>query len=65
MKNIDIKALSIKELDEKIMSEEFNLINLKLNHSLTPIENPLKIKFTRRMIARFKTQKNVKLQKEQ
>jgi len=65
MKNIDIKNLSIKDLEEKIKTEELNLTNLKLNHALTPIENPLKIKFTRRMIARLKTEIKMKMLKGQ
>jgi large subunit ribosomal protein L29 len=29
---------------------------MKLNHAVTPLENPMQIKFTRRTVARLKTE---------
>ena len=58
MKNTEIKDLTTKELDEKIQEERKNLEHMKLNHAVSPLENPLKIKYSRRMIARLVTESN-------
>lgn len=55
MKVAEIKELSTKELIEKIDAETAALDQLVLNHAITPLDNPLKIKFLRRDIARLKT----------
>jgi large subunit ribosomal protein L29 len=65
MKNSEIKDLSKKELDEKIQEERANLVHLKLNHTVSPLENPLKIKYSRRMIARLVTEYNSRKQKNE
>ncbi|NJN42180.1 MAG: 50S ribosomal protein L29 [Flammeovirgaceae bacterium] len=56
MKNADIRALSEAELTEKIGSENENLRKLRFAHQVSAIENPMKIKETRRLIARLKTE---------
>lgn len=60
MKNTDIKALSDVELKEKIASEEEALRKLKFAHQVSAIENPMKIKETRRLLARLKTEQRAK-----
>ena len=55
MKNSEIRALSIEELNEKINTEVDSLQKLNFAHSISPIENPMKIKQSRRLIARLKT----------
>ncbi len=55
MKVKEIQDLTIPEIEERIAAEEDNLLHLKLNHSISPIENPMQIKMTRRTIARLKT----------
>ncbi len=55
MKVSEIKELADKELLERIQIEEENLVRLKLNHAVSPLENPLQIKDCRRDIARLKT----------
>lgn len=62
MKNSEIRALSIDELKNKLEAEVENYSRLKFAHSLTPIENPLKIRETRRLIARINTEIRVKEQ---
>ena len=42
--------------DQRIKEEKATLTKLKMNHSVSPIENPLKITFTRKAIARLKTE---------
>ena len=53
MKNKDIVALSTAELQNKIKEEKSVLTKLKLNHTVAPIENPIKIRDTRKSVARL------------
>jgi large subunit ribosomal protein L29 len=56
MNSADIKQLSTNDLRERIKEEKSNLAKLKLNHAVSPIENPLKITFNRKVVARLKTE---------
>ena len=56
MKNSEIKGLSIPDLKEKIKSEEESLMRLDFAHAISPIENPMKIRNTRKLIAKLKTE---------
>lgn len=56
MKISEIKALSTEDLKERIEIEKGNLQKLKFAHAISPIENPMKIKWTRRLVARLKTE---------
>lgn len=60
MKNSDIKALSVIELKEKVLSEKEALRKLRFAHQVSAIENPMKIKETRKLIAKLKTELSVK-----
>ena len=55
MKIAEINELQTSELQERLDVEEENFHQLKLNHSISPVENPSRIKETRRTIARIKT----------
>lgn len=55
MKIAEINELQTSELRERLDVEEANFHQLKLNHSISPVENPSRIKETRRTIARIKT----------
>jgi large subunit ribosomal protein L29 len=55
MKNEEIKGLNLDELKEKLMSEKEGLRKLMFAHKVSAIENPMKIKETRRLIARLNT----------
>jgi large subunit ribosomal protein L29 len=56
MKNSEVIGLTSKEIVEKIETEKYNLTRLRLNHAVSPIENPQRIKEVRRIIARLKTE---------
>jgi large subunit ribosomal protein L29 len=56
MKQKDINSLTDAELNERLAEEKSQLAKLQLNHSVSPIENPLKIRSTRRTIARILTE---------
>lgn len=55
MKTSEIKELTNKELLEKIQLENEALLRLNMNHAVSPLDNPMKIKVARRNIARLKT----------
>ena len=56
MKIKEVKQLDTKDLVEKIENAETALDKMKLNHQITPLENPSRIKVARRDIARMKTE---------
>ena len=56
MKTKEIKELETKELAEKLETEVAKYNMMKINHALTPVENPSQIKAARRDIARMKTE---------
>ena len=60
MKNSDIKALSVAELNEKLISEKEALRKIKFAHKVSAIENPMKVKETRKLVARLKTELRAK-----
>jgi large subunit ribosomal protein L29 len=53
---IDVKALSDQDLVQKIAEEALHLKRLKFSHAISPLENPMSIRQTRREIARLKTE---------
>jgi large subunit ribosomal protein L29 len=60
MKNADIKAFSVDEIREKLKLEEDNLQKLKFAHAISPVENPMRIRVTRKLVARLKTELSTK-----
>lgn len=58
MANKEIKGLSDQELVDKIKEAKGSLNKLNLNHAISPIENPLKIRAERRNVARMLTEVN-------
>jgi len=55
MKTAEIKELTVKEIKERIDAEKDMLVRLKLNHVVSPLDNPMKIKYARKNIARLLT----------
>ncbi len=64
MKNSEIKELSTKELKERIDSEMELLTRMRLNHAVSPLENPIKIRDSRKNVARMNTELVYRLSKE-
>ncbi len=56
MKQEVIRELSTKEIIERLEEERKQLVRLKLNHAVSPLENPNKIKDYKRTIARLITE---------
>jgi large subunit ribosomal protein L29 len=55
MKTTEIRELSVKEIEERIENEKILIFRLKMNHAISPLDNPMKIRDTRRNIARLET----------
>ncbi len=56
MKIKEIKELSTKEIQERMVTEKELLNRMTLNHSISPLDNPQQIKSTRKTIARLATE---------
>jgi large subunit ribosomal protein L29 len=56
MKNSEIKALSLEELKEKLNAEQTTMQNLRFAHAISPLENPMKIRDAKKLIARINTE---------
>jgi large subunit ribosomal protein L29 len=55
MKTSEIRELTSKEIMERMQTEQESLVRMRLNHSVSPLDNPMKIRESRRNIARMKT----------
>ena len=56
MKQKEVIELSVDELNEKLNTFKKELAEMKMSHAVSPIENPLQIRNTRRVIARIYTE---------
>ncbi len=56
MKQSEVKEMSVEELKEKIAAFKKQVADLKMAHSVTPLENPLLIRNTKRTVARLATE---------
>jgi large subunit ribosomal protein L29 len=56
MKTSEIKELSTSDLLERIDTERTMLVRMKLNHAITPLDNPKKVKEAKLTIARLLTE---------
>jgi large subunit ribosomal protein L29 len=61
METEEIKKLSDAELKEKVAGERTMLTKLKLQHSVSPIENPMRIHAQRKLVARLLTEVSIRL----
>jgi large subunit ribosomal protein L29 len=60
MKTSEIRELSTPDLLERIDTEKTMLVRLKLNHAISPLDNPRKINESRLTIARLMTELRVR-----
>ncbi|TGE21912.1 50S ribosomal protein L29 [Hymenobacter aquaticus] len=56
MKNAEIQALSLEALKEQIKTEQASGQALRFAHAISPLENPVRLKHSRRTVARLKTE---------
>ena len=62
MKKEDIRELSTDELRLRLQEEKTLYAKMKMNHTISPIENPMKIRTTRRGIAMIETELSKRVQ---
>jgi large subunit ribosomal protein L29 len=55
MKNAELQSLTLEELRQKLEAEKESLTKLKFAHAISPIENPMKIRESKKLIARIAT----------
>jgi len=55
MKTTEIREMTINEIIERLDAEKQELSRMKLNHHVSPLENPMKIRHARRNISRLLT----------
>ena len=60
MTSEEIKDLSQDQLKEQIAQERERLLRLKFAHAISPIENPLRIRTSRKEIAKLLTELSAK-----
>ena len=55
MKAAQMRELSVKELEQKLVDLKSELFNLRFQHTVNQLENPLRLVAVRKDIARVKT----------
>lgn len=56
MKSAEIRELNATELAERMQAQKELLERLKMNHAISPLDNPMQIKEVRRDVARIATE---------
>ena len=55
MKTAELRELSVAELEQKLVDLKSELFNLRFQHTVNQLENPLRLVAVRKDIARVKT----------
>lgn len=55
MKPAEIRELSVPELNQKLTDLKAELFNLRFQHAINQLDNPLRLQIVRKDIARVKT----------
>ena len=64
MKQAVVRELSTSELKERLETEKKQLLKLKFNHAVSPLENPMKIRAYKQTVARLETEIHARILKE-
>jgi len=64
MKQSVVRELSTGELKERLETEKKQLLKLKFNHAVSPLENPMKIRTYKTAVARLETELRARVLKE-
>lgn len=56
MKISEVRELTTDEIIEKIDTEKTHLFRIKMNHAVSPLDNPKEITRSKKSIARLKTE---------
>ena len=55
MKSAEIKNLSVEELNTKLTDLKQELFNLRFQHAINQLDNPMRLNLVRKDIAKVKT----------
>lgn len=64
IKNQDIRDMSLEDLNDRISDESLQFKKKKFAHAVSPLDNPLELKWRRRDIARLKTELTRRIKEE-
>ena len=56
MKKEEIREMATADLSERLAQMEKEYLQARMNHSVSPLDNPAQLTADRRMIARVKTE---------
>lgn len=56
MKAQVLTDMPLNELHDLLVAERERLVKLKMSHAVSPIENPMQIRFARKTVARIMTE---------
>ena len=56
MKAQILTDMPLNELNDLLISERDRLVKMKMSHAVSPMENPMQIKFARKTVARIMTE---------
>ena len=56
MKPQVLTDMPLNELQDLLFAEKEKLVKMKMSHSVSPMENPMQIRFSRKTIARIMTE---------
>jgi large subunit ribosomal protein L29 len=56
MKQSEIKKLSTTKLQEKLTETKKSYTDLKMAHTISPLDNPIQLRVARRTVARVATE---------
>jgi large subunit ribosomal protein L29 len=54
-KKLDMNAMNAEQLVQIIAADRLKLTRMEFSHTVSPVENPMELRFTRRNIARAMT----------
>ena len=56
MKQSEVKGLSVAELQEELGKAKRSYADLKMAHTISPLDNPIQLRTLRRTVARIATE---------
>ena len=56
MKAQVLTDMPLNELQDLLVSERERLVKMRMGHAVSPMENPMQIKFARKTVARIMTE---------
>jgi large subunit ribosomal protein L29 len=61
MKYTEIKEMTPEDLNDKIQEIERGLNKMRMDHTVSELENPMTIRHSRRFLAQLKTEKQQRI----